>query len=187
MEGNKIFKASEDSYKSQWKLRGRTLMLCVRSLPRCVCVNVFTYLFGVVVLLCACHACAGRECDACHRQFENGPAEWWHSTWASGIWAKTGHISFGKRPRAAGTENQRSLFFPGCIHATLLFHVWSFFKFIHGHKPPGHLIEEGSQYCMKSRPSVFISISSSFHQPTNPVRDRLHVTTCWLFMFVISL
>lgn len=86
MEGNKIFKAGEDSYESQWKLLGSMFdAVCVYvkqclSLPRCVCVNVFTYLFGVVVLLCACYACAGRECDACCRQFENVPAEWRHST-----------------------------------------------------------------------------------------------------------
>lgn len=155
-----VIKVSENLWEEYWCCVCVHVKQCL-SLPRCVFVNVFTYLFGVVVLLCACHACARRECDACHRQFENVPAEWWHSTWASGIWAKTGHIRFGKRPRAAGTENQRSLFFSRLHPCHAAVSCLMFFTFILRYKPPGHLMAEGSQYCMKSWPSVFIKIKKA--------------------------
>lgn len=86
MEGNKIFKAGEDSYKSQWKLMGSMLMLCASmSNSACHCLGacvLMCLLICLVLLFCCVHVMhvLGESVMHAVDNLKKVPAEWRHST-----------------------------------------------------------------------------------------------------------
>lgn len=132
MEGNKIFKAGEDSYKSQWKLMGRILMLCVRSCQTdCHCLGACVLtcsLICLVLLFCCVHVMHVLGESVMHaidnlKMYQlSGDTPPEHL----GFGPRRGTLVLGSDPEQLGLKISSLSFFPGCIHATLLFHVWCF-------------------------------------------------------------
>lgn len=134
-------------YETVFQCLGARVSLCVLQSICFVCV-------------CVCHAFAGWECDARYLQFKNLPAQWWHSSWASGMLAKRGHIGLGSDPVLLALKISSPVPTPGhgavsCFISCPVLWSWTSRSF------NGIIMNSGSHCCEKFWPSVFIIITNS--------------------------